>query len=210
MLALSGSTIYINRNNNRTTYFMSTALDQIPTKESPYINRSSHLSETQINYLIAKLGQFDRPAHIKRDFESTFSRTLADTSLNEFQKRYSNQIKQVRDTWINSLADEAGSHKRVRVLKLWEMYCILEDGTKRFINSKADKDLRLHMKQMESLLGSLRVEMEGNTLNINYRNLSTQKDNDLIETARDVLNKVDPSLIEDADYDILGNEDDNK
>ena len=63
---------------------------------------------------------------------------------------------------------------------------------------------------MESLLGSLRVEMEGNTLNINYRNLSTQKDNDLIETARDVLNKVDPSLIEDADYDILGNEDDNK
>ena len=170
----------------------------------------------QINFLLAEYGQFKRQSHIISDFQNTFSRSITAQSLTVFTKRYANEIKQVRDQWVNALADEAGSHKRVRVIKLYEMYCSLEDSYKALSADLSDDKLKVHKigivtyKQMESLLSSLRVEMEGNTLNINYRNLTTQADNDLIETARDVLNKVDPSLIEDANYKILADDDKDK
>ena len=195
---------------------MQTDLQQnTPSEKLPFIG-SVHLSNEQINYLLAQFGQFNRPSHILKDFTTTFKRDLSDKALQGFQKRYANDIKQVRDQWVNALADEAGSHKRVRVIKLYEMYCSLEDSYKALSADLSDDKLKVHKigivtyKQMESLLSSLRVEMEGNTLNINYRNLTTQADNDLIETARDVLNKVDPSLIEDANYKILADDDKDK
>ena len=194
---------------------MSTELQEIPsTKSRPYIG-SIHLSGDQINFLLAEFGQFKRPSTILSDFKNTFQRDLNERSLTAFQKRYSNDIRQVRDQWVNALSDEAGSHKRVRIVKLYDMLCTLEDRlpdipgyyTDEFQGS-AQYLMNNTIKQMESLLNSLRIEMEGNTLNINYRNLSTQRDDELIDTARDVLNKVDPSLIEDANYSILGENDD--
>jgi len=190
---------------------MTTALKQNTTKREVSEKGSWHLSGEQINFLLAEYGQFKRQIHIISDFEKNFNRTITGAALTAFQKKYANDIKQVRDQWVNALADEAGAHKRVRVVKLWNLYCNLEGDLEvipRKIEAYRDAQrLKTNtIKQMESLLTSLRVEMEGNMLNVNYRNLSSQVDSDLIETARDVLNKVDPSLIEDADYDILGNE----
>lgn len=182
---------------------MKTELQEITTsQDAPFIG-SVQLSDSQINFLLSQFGQFKRNVTILKDFKSTFNREYSQRSLYDFQKRYKNEIKQVRDQWVNSLADEAGSHKRVRVNALWSMYCQLNDHLSEFEQQKEYKEIRLHNKQMESLLNSLRVEMEGNTINVNYRNLNTQKDDELIDTARDVLNKVDPGLIEDANYKIL-------
>ena len=182
---------------------MPTDLQEIQSEKYVSKKGAYHLSPDQINFLLAEFGQFKRPSHIISDFQNTFNRTVTDGAITQFQKRYVDEIKQVRDQWVNALADEAGSHKRVRVVTLWEMVCGLQDDLPQFKSNGEDKDYRLHIKQIESLLGSLRVEMEGNTLNINYRDLTTQKDDDLMNTARDVLNKVDPSMIEDANYKIL-------
>ena len=176
-------------------------------------NNRSNLTSEQKNFLFVEYGQFKRPIEIIVNFNSTFNRTISDTTLARFSKVYRDDIRQVRDQWVKALSDEAGSHKRIRIQKIWKMITNLDDDFEALRQSLSDDQVKSHRigiatyKQIDSLLNSLRVEMEGNTLHIHHRDLNKQKDDDLIDTARDVLNKVDPAMIEDANYDIIPDKD---
>jgi hypothetical protein len=183
---------------------MSKALQQNPTENKTKVDRSL-LTNEQVNYLLVQFGQFKRQSEVKVALKRAFDRDVATSTLYEFERRYKTEIQRIRQTWVDNLSEEAGSHKRVRVQQLWHLYCVLLDDLpkipgyyKEEVQGSAQYLINNTVQKMESLLNSIRVEMEGNTLNVNYRDLSKQDDHNLVETARNVFNKIDPSFIEDA------------
>ncbi len=104
------------------------------------------------------------------------------------QRKYSKDIKTLREAWLSKLSVVPFSHKRIRLEQYQVLYMQMLDL---YNTTKEDKYKLQANKRLESLLDKSRLEIEGNKVTFQGRLDIVHDDPALLEQVKEIIELTD-------------------
>jgi hypothetical protein len=162
-----------------------------PGNGKHHIGQSYKFNADHIKQLIAGLAKFYTHNQIVDEFNKINAPiTISHGGLELIAKNYKKEIGFIRQQWLERLSDEPAVHKRVRIRELWKHYNIVDLALEKIKdNPEKNKEIQGLNKSVSDTLQAIRVEVEGQRVNLTVTPLHTLDDPDLLDKAHEIYSK---------------------